>query len=61
MRSDSNYGPQFSWGDNYINQRALGTNKSGGSKEWRKVAHTHHLKLVVMQLAIFAQSSPARP
>lgn len=55
------YGPQFSWGDDYINQRALGANKSGGSKEWRKVAHTHHLKLVVTQLNALAQSLPARP
>lgn len=57
----ANYGPQFSWGDNYINQRALGTNKSGGSKEWRKVAHTHHLKLVVTQLVKLAQVLPSRP
>ena len=55
------YGPQFRWGDDYINQRALGANKSGGSKEWRKVAHTHHLKLVVTQLNALAQSLPARP
>lgn len=55
------YGSQFSWGDGYVNQRALGTNRSGGSKEWRKVAHTHHLKLVVTQLARLAQSLPARP
>ncbi|MFX4312052.1 hypothetical protein F8O53_08870 [Enterobacter sp. 63] len=56
-----NYGPQFSWGDDYIHQRSLGLNKSGGSKEWRKVAHTHHLKVVVSQLALLAQTLPGRP
>ncbi|WP_272683599.1 beta family protein [Providencia sp. PROV141] len=55
------YGPLFSWGDDYINQRAHGTNKSGASKEWRKVAHTHHLKLVVTQLISLAQTLPVKP
>ncbi|QPR28320.1 beta family protein [Edwardsiella hoshinae] len=55
------YGPNFSWGDQYIYNRANGTNKSGGSKEWRKVAHTHHLTLVVRQLTLLSQTLPARP
>lgn len=55
------FGPGFSWGDQYIFDRAAGTNRSGGSKEWRKVAHTHHLTLVVRQLNILAQSLQARP
>ncbi|HHP4068697.1 beta family protein [Escherichia coli] len=42
-------------------QRSLGANKSGGSKEWRKVAHTHHITLVVRQLYWLAQTQPAKP
>ncbi|HCH8933769.1 TPA: hypothetical protein NNS67_004455, partial [Shigella sonnei] len=49
------------WGDDYIYQRSLGANKSGGSKEWRKVAHTHHITLVVRQLYWLAQTQPAKP
>lgn len=55
------FGSNFSWGDQYIFLRASGNNKSGGSKEWRKVAHTHHLTLVVKQLHFLAQSIPSRP
>ncbi|EOL2125856.1 beta family protein [Escherichia coli] len=54
-------GSKFSWGDDYIYQRSLGANKSGGSKEWRKVAHTHHITLVVRQLYWLAQTQPAKP
>ncbi|PNH95722.1 beta family protein [Vibrio diazotrophicus] len=52
-------GPPYSWGDQYIYDRSQGTNKSGGSKEWRKVAHTHHLTLVIDQLRNFSLSYPA--
>ncbi|WP_414094015.1 beta family protein [Escherichia albertii] len=55
------FGSKFSWGDDYIYQRSLGANKSGGSKEWRKVAHTHHITLVVRQLYWLAQTQPAKP
>ncbi|MCE7604516.1 beta family protein [Vibrio fluvialis] len=51
-------GPTYSWGDEYINERSQGINKSGGSKEWRKVAHTHHLKMVTEQLRNFSASYP---
>ncbi|WP_336510296.1 beta family protein [Photobacterium arenosum] len=37
------FGRNYSWGDEYIDDRANNINTSGGSKEWRKVAHTHHL------------------
>lgn len=53
------YNPQFSWGDLYISDRAQGTNRSGGSKEWRKVAHTHHLTLVAGQLLNLSTTHPA--
>ncbi|EOZ3694114.1 beta family protein [Klebsiella michiganensis] len=55
------FGPGFSLGDQYIYDRAAGINKSGGSKDWRKVAHIHHLTLVVRQLNLLSQSIPARP
>ncbi|EEY44677.1 beta family protein [Vibrio mimicus] len=51
-------GPTYSWGDEYIDERSQGINKSGGSKEWRKVAHTHHLKMVTEQLRNFSTSYP---
>ncbi|MCW8110145.1 beta family protein [Yersinia intermedia] len=54
-------GQQYSWGDNYIFNRAAALNTSGGSKEWRKVAHTHHLTLVVEQLANYSRQIPAKP
>lgn len=53
------YYPQFSWGDKYISERAQGINRSGGSKEWRKVAHTHHLTLVTSQLLNMSTTYPA--
>ena len=53
------YSPQFSWGDMYISQRAQGINGSGGSKEWRKVAHTHHLTVVTGQLIRLSSVYPA--
>ncbi|WFB47846.1 beta family protein [Vibrio coralliilyticus] len=53
------YGSQFSWGDQYIHDRAQGTVGSGGSIVWRKVAHTHHLTLVAGDLINFSASHPA--
>ncbi|MEH0387194.1 beta family protein [Vibrio mimicus] len=50
--------PTYSWGDGYICERSQGINKSGGSKEWRKVAHTHHLKMVTEQLRNFSLTYP---
>lgn len=44
------FGPHYSWGDSYIYDRVNGNVSSGGSKVWRKVAHTHHLTMVVEQL-----------
>ncbi|MGF1717869.1 beta family protein [Photobacterium chitinilyticum] len=52
-------GPNFCWGDEYIDERAKNINRSGGSKEWRKVAHSHHLTLVVQQLFNYSQQYPA--
>jgi len=54
-------GPQYSWGDEFIYQRSMNLINSGGSKEWRKVAHTHHLTLVSHQLIQFSSSYIARP
>lgn len=61
INSQFYYGQNFSWGDNYIFNRAHGINSSGGSKEWRKVAHTHHFTMVVQQLANYSVHYPARP
>lgn len=43
-------GPEFSWGDGYIQDCA---NKEcvGGGREWRAVGTSHHLAFVVQQLA----------
>ncbi|OOE51431.1 beta family protein [Salinivibrio kushneri] len=59
VRSPYYSGAAFSWGDQYIYDRSLGTNTSGSSKDWRKVAHTHHLTLVVSQLYNSSSTYPA--
>lgn len=61
VKSGYYFNPQYSWGDQYIYDRAQGVNSSGGSKEWRKVAHSHHLTLVVEQLYNYSQQFPAQP
>lgn len=45
------YGPAFSWGDDYINRGANGTATSGNPTTWRKVGVTHHLAVVIDQMA----------
>lgn len=55
------FGRQFSWGDDYIFNRAHGNYTSGGSKEWRKIAHTHHLTMVAQQLSQYSINYPALP
>lgn len=43
-------GPQFSWGDAYI-QDCADEKCVGGGREWRAVGTSHHLAFVVQQLA----------
>lgn len=49
-------GPQFSWGDNWIDQRAEGGVGPGNATTWRQVGTNHHLAFVVDQIAKFAAS-----
>jgi len=44
-------GPDFSWGDHYINQCADRAEGPGNLTTWRKVATNHHIKLVIEQIA----------
>ena len=55
MDSGSYYGKEFSWGDNWIHECAGGAS-TGNATSWRKVGLTHHLAVVLRQLA-----SPAAP
>jgi hypothetical protein len=54
-------GPAYSWGDDHIMLRANGKVKSGTSKEWRKVAQSHHFNLVIDQINQFSVNHPATP
>ena len=44
-------GPQFSWGDQYIDDCAAERVGTGNLTTWRKVGTSHHLAFVVHQLA----------
>ncbi len=44
-------GPQFSWGDQYIDDCAAERVGPGNLTTWRKVGTSHHLAFVVRQLA----------
>lgn len=47
-------GPDFSWGDSYINKCARHGVSTGNLTTWRKVGTSHHLSFVVRQLANFS-------
>lgn len=44
-------GSEFSWGDNYIAECAVGLMGPGNATTWRKVGVNHHLTLVVREIA----------
>ena len=44
-------GRDFSWGDNYIAECAIGNTGPGNATTWRKVGTNHHLTLVSRQAA----------
>lgn len=44
-------GPDYSWGDRFVNQCATGQSGPGNATTWRKVGTNHHLTLVARQLA----------
>lgn len=44
-------GADFSWGDDFIEQCAVGTGSVGNATTWRQVGTSHHLAHVVDQLA----------
>jgi len=56
---DSPYycGPTFSWGDNYIQECARGTGKTGNLSTWRQVGTNHHIVKVTRDIASFYASS----
>jgi hypothetical protein len=43
-------GPEYSWGDFFINQCALRTAGPGNATTWRKVGTNHHVTLLARQL-----------
>jgi hypothetical protein len=45
------YGPEFSWGDNYINECATRACNSGNQTTWVTVGMNHHFAVVVSQLS----------
>jgi len=45
------YGPNYSWGDNYINECAEHTVGKGNLTTWRQVGTNHHITLVGNQIA----------
>lgn len=44
-------GADFSWGDGYIQQCALGVGGTGNTTTWRRVGTNHHVTLVARQLS----------
>ncbi len=57
LLNDPHYsGPQFSWGDRYINECARGRASCGNLTTWRKVGTSHHIAYVRQQLATLASS-----
>lgn len=46
-------GPAFSWGDNYINECANRREGPGNATTWRRVGNTHHISIIVNQIASF--------
>ena len=44
-------GPQFSWGDGEIEQKAANVGSSGNAETWRKIGTNHHIETVLEQLA----------
>jgi len=49
-------GPDFSWGDNYIQECATGKSKTGSLSTWRQVGTNHHIMKVVQDIASFYAS-----
>jgi hypothetical protein len=49
-------GSDFSWGDNYIQECASGTGKTGNLSTWRQVGTNHHIAKVVWDIASFYAS-----
>ena len=50
------YGPTFSWGDNFIQECASGTGKTGNLSTWRQVGTNHHIVKVIQDIASFYAS-----
>ncbi len=48
--------PDFSWGDNYIQECANGTVKTGNLSTWRQVGTSHHVEKVIRDVASFYAS-----
>ena len=46
----------FSWGDNYIQECADGTGKTGHLPMWRQVGTNHHIEKVTQDIASFYAS-----
>jgi hypothetical protein len=44
-------GPEFSWGDKYIDDAAKNAGGPGNATVWRKVGTSHHLAMVTTQIA----------
>ncbi len=51
MQEPEYRGPQFSWGDQYIDRCANQLGGPGNATIWRKVGTNHHLEFVVRQIA----------
>lgn len=51
VNSPAYSGPQFSWGDQYINDCARRRVSSGNLTTWRMVGTSHHIALVTQQIA----------
>jgi hypothetical protein len=50
------YGSDFSWGDNYIQECAGGTGKTGKLSTWLQVGTSHHIEKVIRDIASFYAS-----
>lgn len=46
------YGPDYSWGDEYIKRCANNEDGPGNASTWRKVGFSHHITLTAEQVAL---------
>jgi len=52
LKREEYYGPDYSWGDGYINRCANNEDGPGNGSTWRRVGFSHHITLTAEQVAL---------